>query len=263
MLRSFFRLANTNNVKTNTITIFHDSNSKLSHHLLGKLTGYSQLPNTFHRTNGVGWFQNASAHRQSASPAGIISNKFNLELKMNQTPSYQDYYFIHEHCTDIHPDNCTSFEKKFPFLFELQNITLCNQTATKQNKQKRFINDLQLLLQEDYNQFSEQKNFFKAPLIIDWSNNLIAGDDKGLDRIMANYLACGIQDSHKNVLHEDSLVEAEIIEEKTSSGGDNDHTDNNANNAGYATQGSPRRTNSRYNRNDIIHPHVAEFADLF
>ena len=260
MLRSFLRLANTSNVKTNTITIFHDTNSKLSHHLLGKLTGYSQLPNTFHRANGAGWFQKAGAHGQSISPAGIMSNKFNLELKMNLIPSYQDYYFIHEHCTDIHPDNCTSFEKKFPLLFELQNITLCNLTAAKHNKQKRFINDLLVLLQDEYNDLAAQKSFFKAPLIIDWSNNLIAGDDKGLDRIMANYLACGIQDSHKNVLDEDSLVVAEAMEKETPPNDGNNHTDNNA---GHAIQGSPRRTNSRYNRNDIIHPHVAEFADLF
>lgn len=260
MFRSFLRLVNTSNVKPNTITMFHDTNSKLSHHLLGKLTGYSKLPDTFHKHNGQGWFKKAAAHPEGPSPEGIMSNKFNLELKMDQTPLYQDYYFINEHCTDIHPDNGTSFEKKFPVLFELQNITLCNQTATKLNKQKRFINDLQLLLQDEYYRLATRENFFKAPLIIDWSNNLIAGDDKGLDRIMANYLACGIQDSHKNVLHEDSSIMAEAIEGYKHSGGSNDHLSSNAT---YATQGFPRRTDSRYNRNDIIHPHVAEFADLF
>lgn len=256
MLRSFLRLANTN-VRCNTITMFHDTNSKLSHHLLNKLTDYSKLPNTFRNEGAQGWFRSGRVQGM-----GMVSNKFNLELKQDQTPSYLDYYFIHEHCTDIHPDNCISFEKKFPFLFELQNITLCNQTATRDKKQKLFKNDLLVLEQDEYETLSLEDNFFKAPLIIDWANNLIAGDDKGLDRIMANYLACGIQDSHKNVLSEDcyGLVDESVT--KTSISRDND--DNDHNNHQGATQGSPRHTTtSRYNPNNIIHPHVAEFADLF
>lgn len=257
MLRSFLRLANTN-VRANTITMFHDTNSKLSHHLLNKLTNYSKLPNTSHRDIAQGWFRKG---RAQAMGTGMVSSKFNLELKHDETPSYLDYYFIHEHCTDIHPDNCISFEKMFPFLFELQNITLCNQTATRDKKQKRFKNDLLVLHQDEYETLSMEENFFKAPLIIDWANNLIAGDDKGLDRIMANYLACGIQDSHKNVLPEHcyGLVNEPVTKISTP----RDNGDDNHNNHQGATQGSPRRTSSRYNPNNIIHPHVAEFADLF
>lgn len=262
MIRSFLRF-NTSNVKPNNITIFHDTNSKMSHHLLSKLTEYSKLPTTFQKYNAQGWF--SRAHNKSVmlqAAGGSQSSKFTVELKFDQTPSYQDYFFIHEHCIGMHPGNGASFERKFPQLFELQNVTLCNENATRVKKQRNFIDDLAVLLHHEYASLAAEEKFFKAPLIIDWSNNLIADDDKGLDRIMANYLSCGIQDSHKNVLLEDNYVSpvASAPKQAVRSNNDNDHS---GHQASFVLNTSGSRKKSTYNRNDIIHPHVAEFADLF
>jgi len=63
------------------------------------------------------------------------------------------------------------------------------------------------------------------PLIIDFKNNLIANDDKSFDRIMSNYLSCGKQNA--------SNINAR-----------------------------PKKKRSA-DINEVVHPHIAEFADLY
>lgn len=74
------------------------------------------------------------------------------------------------------------------------------------------------------------------PVIIDYSNRLLANDDASFDRIMQNYLTCGIQHTRAGPVRPPSTYQRTI--EKVSL-------------ASFPSNSS------------LVHPHVAEFADLF
>lgn len=76
---------------------------------------------------------------------------------------------------------------------------------------------------------SHQQQF---PLIIDYNNKLIANDEDSFNRIMMNYLSCGIQQADK----------AELP---------------------YRLQYNKQVKFEPQQHHDLVHPHVAEFADLF
>lgn len=174
------------------LTIYHNSNLPLSNHLLKKLNYYENL------------------------------NKFAIEVKPNQLPSYPSYKFMHS-TLHTHPLNCNYFETIFPQLFN-HNSTFNNLKVKQDQKSKLFINDYQLMDEDYYKQLVKQGNL-SSPVIIDWSNQLIAINDESLDRILANYLTCGIQNSKS--VHDDGLY-----------------------------------LRNKYGHH-IIHPHIAEYADLF
>lgn len=69
------------------------------------------------------------------------------------------------------------------------------------------------------------------PIIIDYSNRLLANDDASFDRIMQNYLTCGIQNARAGPVR-------------------------------LASRTSQSNMNS-LDPSTLVHPHVAEFADLF
>ncbi|CUM65058.1 uncharacterized protein PRCAT00002680001 [Priceomyces carsonii] len=197
MLKSFLRTVNSATrssggvLSPNPITIYHQTNSHASAQLLSKLHAYSMLPSTLNKYD-----QYLDVQTQPF--------KFQVNIKINKGLSYQDYLFIMNECLDIHPDN-----KQI-----LQRLMKLNKSY-----------DMNVLSRESFEKLL-QGITLSEPLVIDYKNNLIANDEKTFDRIMANYLSCGIQHSY-NV--------------------------NNLNPTG-------RTTSSQMHE---VHPHVAEFADLF
>lgn len=211
----------------NRITFYHNPNSAASLYLLEKLNRFSELPSTFNRFGGAS---------QTLPPQEL--GKFSVELKESKIPNYEEYTQVHDFL-HMHPENALSFEQVFPVMFDSEIHTLCKKTATKTNKQQKFLGDLETFSREEYemihNAFKQQphSNIFRAPLVVDWENSLIAVGEKGLDRIMANYLSCGIQDTGK---------------------GDYNYS--------YKANNQRKNTIDQHSHTHV-HPHVAEFADLF
>lgn len=205
------------------VTVFHNHNSLKSHQMLSKLNRLAELPCTYDRYTGT-----------EPLPSSNEVGKFAVHLKENCLPSYQEYLAMHDFL-DIHPENGLAFEKIYPIFF--QNETLCKKSASLTNKKQKYLADLLVFTAEEYENItkefkrelkSDSPSVFNAPLIVDWENSLIAVDEKGLDRIMANYLSCGTQQTQD------------------------------FNHRSFAQRGT---TNA--NSHTHVHPHVAEFADLF
>lgn len=169
------------------ITIYHNTASPISHHLLRKLNAY---------------------------------NKFVIDCKTDVPVSYSDYHYMLSLCLNVHPSNAVAFETIFPSLVK-SNHSFDAKSAKVNNKHRAFVTDHDVVAEQDFH-----SRRAPVPVVIDWSNHLIAINDDGLDRIMANYLTCGIQSS-KDVY--DPFI---------------NHPTN------------------KYGQH-VIHPHVAEFADLF
>lgn len=182
------------------LTMYHNPRLPLSNHLLKKLNYYENL------------------------------NKFVIEVKPNQLPSYSSYKFMHS-SLNTHPSNCNSFEAIFPQLFH-HDSTFNDLTAKRDQKLKLFVNDYELVNEDRYNHMVKQTNVGN-PVIIDWSHDLIAINDESLDRILAHYLTCGIQNSKS--VHDEGFLRS-------------------ANDDGFLR--------NKYGHH-IIHPHIAEYADLF
>lgn len=214
----------------NKITIYHDTNSLLSQHLLGRLHRYSLMPST---TGRFDHGENKSKSAKAMWTNAVAASKFAVEVGLQ--PTFGEYKFIHEQCMGMHPGNSEAFESAFPSLFRLRNLTLCNRTAKTDKLQRTYVPDLEVLLEREYGQLADQEVFFQGPLVVDWANYLLASDDKGLDRIMSNYLACGTQDYGQAFVH------------------------THLGDKGLTTVPSA----SNWKKANAVHPHVAEFADLF
>lgn len=144
---------------------------------------------------------------------------------------------------NVHPQNARGFERIFPALL-LSNHTFCDTEAKYTDKQKRFVPDMDLVSENHYLDKLEHTTVAQmAPFVVDWQNQLVAVDDDGLDRIMANYYSCGMQGS--SVVHDHSGPDiVEDVKEPPIS----------------------RRFTTRTKAAAMayaVHPHVAEFADLF
>ncbi|EGW29877.1 uncharacterized protein SPAPADRAFT_63497 [Spathaspora passalidarum NRRL Y-27907] len=214
-----------------SITIYHNTNSLLSHNLLSKLSSYSVLPCTVHRfKDSHQTITSYTTDKVSSSNGQAPIAKFDVDVKFNQGLSKTDYDFIMNECVDIHPDN--------------QSIMLQLLYGVSHDKRKLIKSfDLHDELYSNFDRVS-QLSRENGPLIIDYNNKLIANDEASFDRIMVNYLSCGIQ----NV-------------DKAGAGlGSNGSSNNSANLNVSAASTIPAA--ELYHQN-LIHPHVAEFADLF
>lgn len=205
------------------ITLYRDENCKLSEHFLSRLSKFGQMP------------KRQVIDKDTEALSGDTRLKFEIEMQ-TQLPCYNTYKFLHQECIPVHPQNLKSFERAFPFLFEKKDITSLNSRLSSMRGMKKFIGDVQLLEREEYDLLAKHPEFFKGPLIVDWTNNLVATDDEGLDKIITNYVACGMQDFHKDKIDISNLDKEE---EKI-------HFRESMKRAGH-----------------VPHPHVAEFADLF
>jgi len=214
-----------------SITIYHNTNSLLSNSLLAKLNNYSELPCTLHKYKD-------SKSNQVTYNTTITSNraKFNVDLKLNQQLSQQDFDFMVGECVDIHPDNRS-------ILIQL----LLNDSSKQKSKLLKNFD----LHDQQVNFDAVKHNTKKFPIIIDYTNKLIANDETSFDRIISNYISCGIQ----NFLQSKPVRFVEEV---------------NSNNSGnYLTfkqqpqqQSQTQQQQNPLNHN-LIHPHIAEFADLF
>ncbi|KAI5965026.1 hypothetical protein KGF57_000819 [Candida theae] len=184
-----------------SLTMYHNNTSILSHNLLKQLTSYSILPCTqdkIYQQGGHGGSNKTGKGIKSFNSKGSGGNKlseanqkFYLDVKENMGLTRDDHKFIIEQCLDIHPDNTRVI---------IQSVS--NVDFKKLSKQDKFDIVEQL---QDYDKFlstltnnqdveaSSQGVLRAMPLIIDYKHKLLANDDVSFNRIMANYLSCGIQ----------------------------------------------------------------------
>lgn len=195
---------------TPTVSLFHNTNSKLSHHLLERLATHDL--------------------------------RYLLDIRTNRLPLYDTYLFIHEECVNVHPQNSRAYEAVFPTLLQL--TLFCPQAVKDSAKLRQYVPDLELVSKQTYTDLCAQHRPAELrPFVVDWANKLVAVDDKGLDTIMQNYYSCGIQNSTRQHLADgsDSITPA---------------------GSGKAP-GSGTGASSSHSLRFMVHPHVAEFADLY
>lgn len=149
---------------------------------------------------------------------------------------------------NMHPQNTTSFEKIFPALLASPGHLFCDVTVKRESKQKQFVPDLDLVSENQYlDLLAEHSARELTPFVVDWNNQLVATDDEGLDRIMHNYYSCGMQKS--SMIHDDTGLD--IISKS----------------AGAAPVTTTKSSGFSHEQAAAmmyaVHPHVAEFADLF
>ncbi|OBA21172.1 hypothetical protein METBIDRAFT_40791 [Metschnikowia bicuspidata var. bicuspidata NRRL YB-4993] len=215
-----------------TITLFHNTNSKLSHHLLERLT--------------------------------IHKSRFLLDVRQNRLPLYETYSFIHQECMNVHPQNNRSFERIFPALLASPSHLFCNVEVKTKSKLKQFVPDLELVNESSYLDNIALHNATElSPFVVDWANKLVAVDDEGLDTIMQNYYSCGMQKSSKVHLPEgsDSIHQgpdsgnSPIFNSPKISLQETCGPQYNQSAAAAAAAATAARC--------VVHPHIAEFADLY
>lgn len=127
----------------------------------------------------------------------------------------------------------------------------------KELKQKQFVPDLDLLSENKYlDQVAAHSGKELTPFVVDWSNQLVAVDDEGLDRIMHNYYSCGMQKS--SMTHENTgldVIDTVVLGSNSAPLMEKPPTTT-------KRTGFSRRTQAAAMMY-TVHPHVAEFADLF
>lgn len=210
-----------------TITIFHNTNSRLSSHLLERLVTHD--------------------------------SRYILDVRSNKFPLYGTYSFIHEECLNVHPQNNRSFERIFPALLESTSHLFCDIEVKTNAKVKQFVPDLELVDKMSYlDKIACHSAKELSPFVVDWENKLVAVDDGGLDTIMQNYYSCGMQKSSKEHSPEttDSILQG--------SGSGTDPIFNTAAASSRPTCSSQHiltslSTLALY----AVHPHIADFADLY
>lgn len=140
----------------------------------------------------------------------LQGTKFAMDVKTNEPLSFHDYKFIINECLDMHPKN------------------------------KSILRDLLKTNDPHLGEFGKLANgpIEQYPIIIDYNNKLLANDETSFDRIMQNYLLCGIQHATNGNIR--STLPGNYV----------------------TTATHPLGTKHTANAN-LVHPHVAEFADLF
>lgn len=219
------RLAGLNTLSANsaTLTLFHNTNSRLSNHLLERLTTHE--------------------------------SRYLLDVRTDKLPLYETYRFIHEECVNIHPQNAKSFEKVFPALLASPDHLFCDREVKHKSKQKQFVPDLELVHENTYlDKVAAHDALELSPFVVDWANKLVAVDDDGLDRIMHHYYSCGMQGSLK--VHHPSGSDRILSPPSSGSGILLPFTSPALSRANTIKEQSASMMCA-------VHPHVAEFADLF
>lgn len=206
-----------------TLTLFHNSNSRLSSHLLDRLVNHE--------------------------------SRYLLDVRTDKLPLYETYRFIHEECMNVHPQNARGFERVFPALLASPDHLFCNREVKNKAKQKQFVPDLELVEENTYlDKVAAHEALELSPFVVDWANKLVAVDDDGLDRIMNHYLSCGMQKSPKVHLPSESDV---ILTPRSPGSGIL---------LAFTAPAFARTSAIKEQSASVmcaVHPHVAEFADLF
>ncbi|KAM3123067.1 hypothetical protein CJJ07_004688 [Candidozyma auris] len=216
-----------------TVTMFHNPNVPMSHQILQKLK--ERAPKTF-----------------------------NLDVRENQLPHYSTYHFIHEKCINVHPQNARGFERIFPALLDSSNHTFCDVEVRKNSKQKQFVPDIDLVSENTYlDKVAHQSASNMAPFAVDWFNQLVATDEEGLNRLLANYNSTHIvrdmkEPKGKTEVAKEDAVKVCAREPPSNLQPSVQH--------GCAPSVASEPFTSRASAAAmacVVHPHIAEFADLF
>lgn len=177
--------------------------------------------------------------------------QYRLDVRTDQLPLYLTYHFIHEKCINVHPQNARGFERIFPSLLALLNHTFCDREVIRNSKTKQFVPDIDLVLEETYldkvAHYSAQK---VPPFAVDWVNQLIAVDDESLNRVFANFNLTHIVKHGAEKLKGSAVLALE--KEKVA-----EITFNCAPPSTFSTRALAAAMAC------AVHPHIAEFADLF
>lgn len=127
----------------------------------------------------------------------------------------------------------------------------------QQSKQKQFVPDLELVHENTYlDKVAIHEALELSPFVVDWANKLVAVDDDGLDRIMHHYFSCGTQNSVK--VHRPT--ETDFIHAPPASGSG---TLRPFTAPAFARSKANAIKEQSASMMCAVHPHVAEFADLF
>ncbi|WLF81533.1 hypothetical protein PVL30_005331 [Lodderomyces elongisporus] len=220
----------TSSIKPVSITIYHNPNSLTSHNLLNKLVTYSKSE-TASTTSTTSTTRNFDAATLTSIPRLRPSVKFNVNVIANQ-PIAKDHFDYIMSNLDYHPDNHAIM------LQLLGNNGLTNSQLLKKFDLHHNLNFENVVKSMKSHQSANGSSI--GPLIIDHKHHLLANDFKSFDRMMANYLSCGMQ----NVDYRSANVNTNVI-----ANGERDR--------------QQQQHEQRQNRDGVVHPHSAEFADLF
>lgn len=177
--------------------------------------------------------------------------QYRLDVRTDQLPLYLTYHFIHEKCINVHPQNARGFERIFPSLLALLNHTFCDREVIRNSKTKQFVPDIDLVLEQMYLDKVANHNAQKVPpFAVDWVNQLIAVDDESLNRVFANYNLTHIVKHGAEKLKGSAVLalEKDPLPEINFNCVATDTFTSRALAAAMAC---------------AVHPHIAEFADLF
>ena len=172
----------------------------MSHNLLKQLTSYSLLPctqdkiyqETTHMNNNTNKFKGVASSKSESSGK---SPKFYVNVKENTGLTKQDHQFIIDQCLNIHPDNTRVI------IQSVSNIDfkkLSKQEKLKLVEQLQDYDKLVAIVNSGSSVSNTTTSTRSMPLIIDYRHKLLANDDVSFNRIMANYLSCGIQSVARN-----------------------------------------------------------------
>lgn len=153
---------------------------------------------------------------------------YNLKLTFKEKPDYHDYTRIFQEFLNIHPDNSKILLSSYP------ELTL--------NNTKFFLKDLKILGSREFEALN-----FKGPLITDFDNNLLGNDNRSIDRILHNY------EHNSSLSNKFEHIKFQPVIESNFKGKLSEFNS-------YLNSQKLKTNNNGFN---LIHPHAAEFADLF
>lgn len=126
-------------------------------------------------------------------------NKFQLDLMAKAMPTYSQFRDIYLHC--IHKELCKeALQTAFPLLSDRRTKSKDASVTYKalgvdtnrglkvfsENEYEKIHEAFNVAVNEDEPEI-DPSQLFRAPLVVDWDQNLIAADEEGLRAILAKY----------------------------------------------------------------------------
>ncbi|KAK6455365.1 uncharacterized protein RJT20DRAFT_46567 [Scheffersomyces xylosifermentans] len=160
-----------------TLTIFHDATIPLSAKL------FHVIEKAYHKLDGK------------------KANEFQIDLMANRMPTFDQYQSLVANC--LHDSKSKSIlHNCYPFLTDRKTAsTTSTEVITIKGHGNHFNNKIfnegeYNLIYETFNKLKElpeagldinPSDIFRAPLVVDWDQNLIAGDESSLADILKKY----------------------------------------------------------------------------
>ncbi|SGZ49074.1 CIC11C00000003095 [Sungouiella intermedia] len=129
-------------------------------------------------------------------------NQFQIDLNAKKMPTYDQFKDIYSHA--VHGEAAkTVIQTCFPLLSDKKTSSLAEHFTTFKSLGvktdrgfKIFSENEYVAIQEAFSQLVNESEpeidpteLFRAPLVVDWDQNLIACDEDGLETILAKYKA--------------------------------------------------------------------------